>query len=134
MSRETRWRWSSAGLQAVPRAASAPARVAMGPTASKVSSWKRAGSCGRSIARVFASRQASFCNCMQKVGTHVVQNLAEQGERLGVGHCAQLEFRNHFHGGVAAYLTRRKPSGARASRLHVGAETGGALAALAYIR
>lgn len=62
----------------------------------------------RSIARVSALRQGLFYICMQKVRTHIVQNLAQQGERLGVGHCAQLEFRKHFHDGVAACLTTRR--------------------------
>lgn len=78
----------------------------------------------RSIARVSALRQGLFYKCMQKVRTHIIQNLAQQGERLGVGHCAQLEFRKHFHDGVAVCLTRGERSGvgASASRLHVGAE------------
>ena len=60
----------------------------------------------RSIARVSASTQGLFCENAQEVRTHIVQDVAQQGERLGVGHCAQLEFRKLFHDGVAACLTR----------------------------
>jgi hypothetical protein len=70
----------------------------------------------RSVARVSASRQGLICKSKPKVRTHIVQNLAQQRERLGVAHCARLEFRRHFHDGVAACLTRGERSGVASAR------------------
>lgn len=71
----------------------------------------------RSIARVSASRQGFAWKSKQKVRTHIVQNLTQQRECLGVGHCARLEFRKHFHDDVAACLTRGERSGVLRQRV-----------------